>query len=268
MVEKKRFSTIGIITAVTFGIMIVLNILANLLPINGNTSADVSDEYSNLFAPAGYTFSIWGLIYILLAMYTAYQLGFFRKNRIEVREHLLNSIGVIFSISSIANAAWILTWHYELIPISTILISIILICLILINLKIDKLKLTLKEKIFIHLPFSVYFGWITVATIANITVLLVSIGWDGFGISADIWTMIILIVGLLITALVILKQRNIVYGLVIIWSYVGIYVKHISKDGWNSQYPLVITTVTVCLVFLVLTILYTLFISKKSTKSE
>jgi hypothetical protein len=138
MVDKKRFTNISIITAITYIIMIILNGLANFLPINGQTSAEVSDSYSNLFAPAGYTFSIWGLIYILLGLFTIYQLGFFRKNELEEKEKMFKKIGIIFSISSLANALWILTWHFELIPTSMILILTMLICLILINKEIRK----------------------------------------------------------------------------------------------------------------------------------
>ncbi|NLC04479.1 MAG: tryptophan-rich sensory protein, partial [Tissierellia bacterium] len=178
------------------------------------------------------------------------------------------NINILFSVSSVANAIWILTWHYEKMLLATILIIVILICLILINLRIERSKLSLKEKMFIYLPFNVYFGWLTVATIANITTFLVSTGWGGFGISEDIWTSIILIIGFLISGLVIMRQRNIAYGLVILWSYIGIYVKHISKDGWNSEFPLVTTTVTVLIVLIIITMLYTLFVIKKKAKKE
>ncbi len=266
MVEKKKISRLSIITAVTFGIMMLLNILANVLPINGMNTGEVSDSYPNLFAPAGYTFSIWGVIYILLLMYTLYQLGLFRKDEVVNRDSDLEYINTLFSISSVVNAVWILTWHYKKILLSTVLIIVILICLILINLRIEKLTLSFKEKIFIYLPFNVYFGWLTVATIANITTLLVDLGWGGFGISESIWTTIILIIGFLISGLVIMRQKNIVYGLVILWSYIGIYSKHISIDGWYSQYQLVITTVTVSIVLLIITMGYALFIGKRKTK--
>ena len=269
MVEKKKFSSLSIITLVTFVIMVTLNVLANALPINGRNTGEISDSYSNLFAPAGYTFAIWGLIYLLLGMYTIYQLGFFRKGEVVSREPLLSKINVLFSLTSVANTIWILAWHYDFIGLSTVLIAFILICLILINLEIKKTKdLSLKERVFLCLPFSVYFGWLTVATVANITTLLVSIGWKGFGIGEDIWTMIILIVAFLIAGVTIMRLKNIPYGLVLIWSYVGIYSKHISKDGWNSQYPVVTATVTVCLVLFVLVLLYTAFISRKRAVNE
>lgn len=263
MLDKKRFSNISIFATITYIIMISVNALANILPINGQTTGEVSDSYSNLFAPAAYTFSIWGLIYILLGLFTIYQLGFFRKNEIEEKEKMFKKIGIIFSISSIANALWIITWHYELILISLIFIFTILICLILINKEIRKWKLSFKDRIFIKIPFSIYFGWLTIASIANTTVFLVSINWDRFGLAENIWTIITLLIGLIISTTAIIKNNDIAYGLVIIWSYVGIYMKHISQDGWNSMYPLVIATVTISIVILIITIVYTIFKRKR-----
>lgn len=210
--------------------MITVNALANILPINGRNTGEVSDAYKNLFAPAGITFSIWGLIYLLLAGYTLYQLGIFHKENYNKNEELLNKIGIYFSISSIANVAWILTWHYDLIGLSMVLMLVILCCLILINQNLKKENyLSTRDNIFIRIPFSIYFGWITVATIANATTLLVSFDWKGFGISEPIWTIIILVVGMFIGIATILKNRDIAYGLVIIWAYFGIWIKQHQK---------------------------------------
>lgn len=264
--KTRKFDIISIVTAISFAIMIFLNALANILPINGQTTGSVSDAYVNLFTPDAYTFSIWGLIYLLLGIYVVYQLGFFRKDYIVNRNNLFNQVGILFSLSSIVNSLWILAWHYDKMLLSTILIVTILVLLIAINVIIKKEDLSLKEKFFIRLPFSVYFGWITVATIANITVYLVSIGWKGFGIGENIWAMIILLVGVLIGGLTTIKQRDIAYGLVLIWAYGGIYSKHISESGWNSEYPLVIATITISLGILVLTLLYTFYRKGKDRK--
>jgi hypothetical protein len=213
---------------------------ANALPINELTTGQISDFYPNLFALAGWTFAIWGLIYMLLAGYTLYQLGVFQDNTDTARGKLLNKIGILFSISSIANAAWIFAWHYRVVPLSLILIVVILVCLILINQRINQEQLSAKEKLFIVLPFSVYFGWITVATIANATVLLVSLNWQGLGLTEPIWASIIIILGFLIGAVTMLKNRGVAYGLVIVWAYASILSKHISTDGFGGQYPLII----------------------------
>lgn len=248
-----------VVTLITYIIMVVVNLLANSLPINGVTTGQVSDSYPNLFAPAAYTFAIWGLIYFLLAMYTVYQLidGTSRNNE------LLNKIGVLFSVSSVANALWILSWHYYNIPLSMVLMIVILVCLILISKTINSNKLSKEERLFIRLPFSVYFGWITVATIANATTLLVSLGWDGFGISETVWTIIVLVMGMVIGIAVINNNVDFAYGLALIWAYYGILVKHISENGFNGEYPSIIVTVVVCIIIFIITLI-NLFIRKKN----
>lgn len=236
-------------TLLSFVNMILVNALANILPINNQTTGQVSDHYANLFAPAGITFAIWGLIYLLLAGYTGYQLVAHANHKKAV---LLNKIGVYFSISSITNALWIFSWHYEMIPISMLLMIIILITLIGILRLITKDDLTLIEKAFIKLPFSVYFGWITIATIANATVLLVSLGWNMFGLSESTWAVLIIGAGSIIGILTMLKYKSLAYGLVLIWAYMGIFIKHNSQSGFNGQYPVIMITVVGCLILFLL----------------
>ncbi len=241
-----------IVTVITFLAMIIVNALANILPINGLETGQVSDSYPNLFAPAGLTFAIWGVIYLLLLGYTLYQIGLFQKDQSASTTSLLNRVNVLFSLSSIANAAWIFAWHYRSIPLSMLLMVVLLVCLMLINQATHSVQLSGREKAFIRLPFSVYFGWITVATIANATTVLVDAGWNGWGMSEPLWAVIIIAVGLLIGVATMLRKRDIAYGLVLIWAYVGILIKHVSAGGFAGQYLAVIITVTVCLVLLVL----------------
>jgi len=236
------------VTAVTFIAMVVVNFLANSLPINNRSTGAISDAYPNLFAPAGFTFSIWGLIYLLLAGYVIYQFIPFGKKSIEKKELLLKKINYLFIATSVANISWIFAWHYDLIGLSVLIMAALLILLINISDILRAQKMTLKEQFFISTPFSVYFGWITVAAIANITVFLVSINWQGFGISDFVWTSIILLTGTLIGILRLLKDKSIAYGLVLIWAYFGILFKHISASGFAKEYPSIITTVILCIV--------------------
>jgi len=266
----KKLNSISIFVLITYLAMLTVNGLANALPINGMITGDISDSYPNLFAPTGITFTIWGVIYLLLAAHTAYQLGLFRKKGEEVKTGLLKDVGILFGISSLANFAWIFAWHYKVIPLSMVLMLVILDCLALITIRINKEKLTTNEKIFIRLPFSVYFGWITVATIANATTLLVDMLGSPvnlLGISEVVWTVAILLVGLLIGVITILKNRDVPYGLVIVWAYIGILIKHLMDkplpDGFNSQYPAVIATVIISLIVLVATLAYTQLKAKK-----
>ncbi|GKV69234.1 hypothetical protein NCCP2716_17320 [Sporosarcina sp. NCCP-2716] len=250
MNRRKKFSKLGLAVLVTYVLMILMNYLANALPLNGRTTGEVSDLYSNLFAPAGYTFAIWGVIYVLLAFHTVYQLGFFRVGeRSEVRE-TADKTALYFIISSIANALWIVAWHYGKLGISVVLMAVILVCLIFINLRTAKADLSVKEKFFIRLPFSVYFGWITVATIANVTAFLVKAEWSGFGLSGAAWTVILLLVGTVIGVLTLLKIWSAPYGFTLVWAFIGIYSKHVSPDGWNEQYPGIILTVSICILVL------------------
>lgn len=262
MQDKKAKSSIRIFVAATFLIMIGVNALANILPINGVNTGQVSDSYTNLFAPAGLTFAIWGLIYLLLAIYTLYQFGFFRVSGASTDVELLNKVGVIFSVSSLANSAWIFSWHYRLIPFSMVLMLVLLVCLILINKEIKGRELSSSEKFFVALPFSVYFGWITVATIANMTTLLVSIGWRGGGLSEATWAIVVILVGMVIGITTMIKNRDFAYGLVLIWAYGGIWLKHISPDGFSGQYLSIITTIIGSIVLFIISEGY-LVISRK-----
>ncbi|MFA7365117.1 MAG: tryptophan-rich sensory protein [Patescibacteria group bacterium] len=247
---------IKLLVFVTCVLMIASNALANILPINNITTGGVSDSYPNLFAPAGITFSIWGLIYILLVIYTIYQ---FKKW--GEKSNLFKRVGIYFSLSSVANILWIFSWHYHYIGLSVFLISFILILLIVINDIIKKEKLSSKEKLIIKTPFSIYFGWITVATIANITTYLVSVNWNGFGLQNYFWMIFVLIAGLLIGSIRMLKDRDVFYGLVLVWAYVGILIKHLSTSGFNGEYLNIIFTIVACL--FAFAILEIFIISKK-----
>ncbi|NCB41852.1 MAG: tryptophan-rich sensory protein [Clostridia bacterium] len=243
--------------------MIAVNGLANALPINGLNTGEASDAYPNLFAPAGMTFAIWGVIYLLLAAYVLYQFGAFQNKDEQIKGELLNKVGLLFAVSSLANAAWIFAWHYQIVPVSLALIVAMLFSLILINGKIRKEKLSLKEKFFIQLPFSIYFGWLTVATIANATTLFVRLDWQGFGLSEVAWTVIILVVGLLIGVATMIYHKSMSYGFVLLWAYFGILTKHVSPDGFSGQYPPVITTLFVCLSIFAIAEVYLVYLKRK-----
>ncbi|MBA4336341.1 lantibiotic ABC transporter permease [bacterium] len=233
-----------ILTLVAYIAMVTVNFLANSLPINNRGTGEISNAYQNLFAPAGITFAIWGLIYLLLGGYTIYL--FVKKNK--KTEELIKKINPLFIATSLANISWIFAWHYDFIWLSLIIMAVLLVLLIKIAdiLRIEKFKSL--EKLLILTPFSVYFGWITVAAIANVTVFLVSLNWNGFGIADFIWTSIILLVGALIGILRMNKDKNIAYGAVLVWAYSGILFKHLSDGGFGGQYTSIIVTVIACLV--------------------
>ncbi len=263
---NKTNNPIKITTLITFLIMIVVNALATILPINGVTTGEVSDAYANLFAPAGITFSIWGVIYLFLLLYSIYQFGILQGEEDPHKEELFKKIGIMFSISSILNSIWIFTWHYGILWLSVLIMAGILILLIIINNVTKNAELSLKDYIFIRFPFSIYFGWITVAAIANITTFFVKIGFNGFGIPEVIWTIAVIIIGLVIASLTIIKNKDIAYGLVVIWAYIGIYVKHTSNNGWNSEYSSIIFTVVASILILGVIEIFTIFNFRRKDK--
>ena len=230
-----KFSALG-----AYLIMITVNALAMILPIAGRQTGEISDNYPNLFAPAGYAFSIWGLIYTLLAIYIIYQLK-------QKKSDLLPRINSLFIINAILNAAWLFAWHYDYIGLSVLLMFGLLYTLIRLADILRTSQLSKKERWLVRTPFSVYFGWITVATIANITVFLVSIGWNKFGLSEIFWTIAILLVGAVIGSWRMLRDRAIPYGLVLVWAYGAILYKHLVSTGFVKMYPEIITTIIICL---------------------
>lgn len=238
-----------------FVVMVLVNILANLLPINSVTTGEVSDSYPNLFAPAGYTFAIWGVIYIALGFYSLYQLGFLRGKKAGLDDGDINTISKYFLISSLLNIAWIIAWHYKAIWLTVLLIIGIHVCLIRIT-QISRPKiLNLREEWLVRNVFGLYFGWITIAIIANIATFLVSINWDGWGRSEEFWTIVALIVGAVVGLIRMRYDRNFVYGLVLVWAYSGILSKHLSESGWDGQYMGIIGAAASLLVLLTLEVL-------------
>jgi len=244
MGNKSRELLLKTTVAVAFVAMVVVNYLAQMLPINGVNPGQVSDSLPNLFAPAGLTFSIWGLIYLLLAVFTVYQ--FFYKP--EEGQRSLDGVRVVFILTSLFNIAWIFSWHYRGFILSMALMLALLVGLIVVNRMLDGLRLTGMKKAVIALPFSIYFGWITVATVANATALLVSLNWNRFGLPEEFWAVVILLVAMLIGNSAMITRKDVAYGLVLLWAYTGILIKHVSPANFAGAYPWVIATVILCLI--------------------
>jgi hypothetical protein len=241
--KAKENRRIRVWATVAFMASILANALANLFMLGGNTTNQVSDKYDNLFVPAGFTFLIWTPIYLLLTFYTLFQLGYFREKRSKLKPELLNQVSKYFAITSGLNAAWIVAWHFEVLWLSVIIIGSMLYCLFVINEMIKDIKMTGREKLLVRTPFSMYYGWITVATIANVTAWIVSVQWDGWGRNAIAWTVSMLIVGALVSLTVTNRNVDMVYGLVFVWAYLGIFAKHLAGDGWHGEYPAIIGSV-------------------------
>lgn len=240
--QDQKTARLIVYNLLSFLFMIAVNILANRFSINGATTGEISDAYPNLFLPAGFSFHIWVLVYLLLAGFIIYQLLLLR-NKIPSSTAVVGSIGNYFIISSLANAAWLFSWHYRKIPLSLVLMAVLLISLSICYRRIRLIRLNGAEKLFFRLPFSIYLGWITVLAIANATVFLVSIGWSDLGLAEPTWTILMVLVGLVVGAAITLKNHDLAYGLVIVWAYFGILVKHLSAGGYAGAYPSISLTV-------------------------
>ena len=265
MLNRKDISIpIEIITAATFLLMVITNVLANFLPINGITTGQVLDFYPNLFAPVAATFAIWGLIYMLLAGYVFYQLGLFQSKTNITDAAFPDNISLSFIISSFANSLWLVAWHNLQIALSMFFIIVIFLCLGYIFHTISKYRLSFDKRIFFKIPFSVYFAWITVAMIANFAVFAVSRQWHNLFFVESTWTIMLILFGLVLGICVAYRYKDAVYGMVLIWAYSGILIKHMSVNAFNHQYPMIIVTVIGSLVLLILLVFYILLTNKNN----
>lgn len=209
----------------------IVNSLANIIPIGLGNTGELSDAIPNLFVPVGLTFSIWGVIYFLLALFVIYQArDIFKKKEEKIDMPFQEKISYFFVLSSVANVVWIFLWHYKQIFLSLLAMLVLLISLLVIyvSLGIGKANVSRNVKIFVHLPFSVYLGWITVATIANVTAVLVTFGVESFGLIAEIWTIAVIIVAVLITLLMLFIRKDVAYSAVVIWASYGIFLKQLG----------------------------------------
>ena len=246
--NKSRLPFLSILNVLGFLGVVIVNALAVTLPLNNKTTGELSDQYPNLFVPAGLTFSIWGVIYILLAIFVIYGLVVAIRKDSE-KSSFIENIGIHFLISCLANIGWIFAWHYEILALSLVLMIILLRSLmtIYLRLRIGKSDSTRTEKYVVHLPFSIYLGWITIATIANVTALLVDINWNTFGLSEPFWAIAVIIVGIAITLSVLFTRKDIFYCLVVDWALLGILLKRLA-DSTPVQSVIVVSIVGMALI--------------------
>jgi hypothetical protein len=210
---------IRILNLLTLLLTITVNGLANALPINGLSTGEVSDSFGALFTPAGYVFAIWGVIYLTLAVFSVYQILPSQKNNAR-----LDRIGIWFILSNLFNGGWILAWHYLQFPLSLLIMLGLLVSLLMIyqRLGIGVSKSNPRERWLVDMPFSIYLGWISVATIANVSVVLLDLNWSGFGISETLWTVLVLVVGTILGILMTIRRSEVFYPFVLIWAFIGI----------------------------------------------
>jgi hypothetical protein len=200
---------------------LVVNILANSLPINGLTTGEISDRFPILFVPAGYVFSIWGLIYFALIAFAIYTIT--PKGK---QDEKIDAVAWWFVAANLFNTAWILLWHYlqftlTIIPIFGLLVSLAVVYLML---GVGKSKRSLVDKLLVEVPFGIYLGWATVAVVANVTQVLYFSGWRGAPLSEPLWAVVMLVVATVLGLLMIFRHKEVAYPLVLTWAFVGIWI--------------------------------------------
>jgi len=201
---------------------IAVNGLATGLPLNGQSTGEISDRFPSLFTPAGYVFSIWGVIYLGLLAYMVYQA--LPAQRTNPR---LRAIGWPYVISGVANSIWIFLWHYNQFALSLVVMLVLLASLIVIYQRLSPWRATVTtgERWTTHIPFSIYLGWITVATVANAATVLLDIGWDGGFLPPMAWSLLMISVATLIGLFFAMIKRDVAYVAVLVWAFAGIAVK-------------------------------------------
>ena len=211
---------------------IIFNYLSNTGIFNGKTIANVSNQYQNLFTPAGYAFSIWGVIYLLLIGFVFYTgRSLFKPSKNEA-DGFVEKIGWWFVISCIANCVWILTWLYGYTGLSVLVLLVSLISLLKILLEALTYHSSNTQKWFINFPFQIYTGWVSVALIAAAAAWLTKIGWNGWGISEINWTIILIVIASIIHLFMTWKKNAQIFALVAVWALVAIAManKELSQE--------------------------------------
>ena len=225
MGEKKN----AFLNLIGLTLVITINALANILPINGLNTGQISGFYPNYFVPAGFTFGIWGVIYVLLFGFviTSFVIAFGKSDEISFKT--LQKISFPFQITCLLNAGWILAWHYLQLGFSLVIMIALLVFLAKIFLSVTSQPQPSAKSIafWLHQPFFVYLGWISVATIANFTALFVGIGWQGGLMSPVLWSIMMICIAFLLGCFFIIRYKTYAYAFVLAWAFFGIYSKQI-----------------------------------------
>lgn len=235
-----------------FVFMITMNALANGLPLNGYNTGEISAFYPNRFVPAGFTFSIWGIIYLLLLGYTVFSTSLlWKKNEADPLLKPVTYVANYFTLTCALNGAWIMVWHLLQIELSLLFMLWLLATLVVIYVKLQayRTQLTGVQSLLLYVPFIVYLGWISVATIANTTALLVHYKWNGFGIDAVMWSCIMMTVAALLGTFFSVFRRDFFYTLVVAWALYGISV---SQNEYSNIVTIAQGGIALCLAMVVI----------------
>jgi hypothetical protein len=225
----KRVQAFAILNAACFLLHLVPAQLTQLKLLNNQTIGDVSEKYPTLFTPAGITFSIWGLIYLGLIVFCIYHLiKAFSAEENHRANRDVRRMGYLFMLNNLATGAWVLAWVHELLVFSSFLMLMQLGTLLALQIRLGIYNPSnaAASRWCTQFPLSIYFGWICIATVANISAALAGVGWHGFGLRPEVWATVMIALAALITVFVVLNRRNPFVGLVTVWAFYGIVLKH------------------------------------------
>lgn len=244
-----KLKLLTVLNIVSFAGTLTVNTLANALPINGRNTGELSALYPNEFVPAGYTFSIWLVIYLALTGFVIFQAGAIFK---EQRKKVVEKMGLLFILTNFLNMGWILAWHYLAVGLSVLIMLSLLVTLVLIHFRfnIPWRNRSAGEKLWVEMPFSIYLGWIMIATIANITAFLVHHNWYGYPLTGSAWAIIMIVIASLLCIIFLVRRNNYFIPLVAVWSVIGIIIKQRNINGWND----VVVAGAVCCTVLLLSL--------------
>ncbi len=264
-----KVKTLAILNFVFFFIAFAISNLSQTKMFGGVTNADISNKYETVFTPAGITFAIWGVIYLSLFGFTIYHLVKAFKDDVhsEASQAILK-VGNLFIINNIATTFWVFAFTYEYLFLSMVLIIIQLITLLMIFIRLNfwDLNKSFNNKLYTQFPLSIYFAWLCVANVANISLYLVSIGWDGFGISESDWAISLIIIVTLISVYIVGFKRNVFFGLVVFWAFYGIFLKRMTIDP--KEFQQVIRFCLYGMMFIFLVLITTVFKNWRYKKRE
>lgn len=247
---EKKDTPEKIITVIAFLSMVAFTMLSIFLPMNGRSIIKIAASYPNLITPADYTFVIWWFIYLLFMAFSIYQLELFGHKHFILRPEALFHTRIVFAGFCVLCIIWVIAWQFEYLALSAVLLFIMVIGIRFLCKYLSREDMSAREKIFVRLPFSVLYGWLTILTISGFAVLFESIRWKAFGVPLAVWAVTTLVVLAVYAAIRTQRNRDLAYCITLIWAYIGILVKRTAKDELYGQNPLLIAAVTLCVAIL------------------
>jgi len=240
--------------------VIIIDLLSYFLPINGQNLVTNASYYPNYFTPSKYTFLVWILIYLLLALFTFYQ--YRTPHNSLISNKTLSFVRISMIAYSVVNIIWILSWLFDYFALSTMAILVAAILLSITCRNLYKADLSLMDTIFVRVPLGVLYAWICITTVINLIVLMYSIQWKIFGLSHEIWAPLIFISLAIFAISQVILNKDLAFCITFIWGYIGILVKHLTNESLDRPYPYAVAVLIACIILLIGSALYLIFVDK------